>query len=402
MSHLSFSKKLPIKRGCVAWLGYVFIFFVLSPSLFAHNVKQIFLSLEKPGKTWEIVSTFDAAYALPEFRNDALTPQPKREWLVHLNKNEQARIQREAELYLRNTLTFTAGKTPLTYQVSFPDFDTTPPHFPELLTGGAYLTIRLHGTIPKEALHPKKTDTTHHDKIPFKISVNKKAAPDFVVATGNDDKRDYHVVSPGTTSVLFNIDPENDHTTLTRASWFDILKMGFTHVIPHGLDHLLFILGLFFMARNWRPLLSQSLTFTLAHSITLGLAASGIFQVSRWSGAWLIEPMIALSIAYIAIENLFVKKNSRHRLVIVFLFGLVHGLGFAGSLASALDQGSTNSLIALALANLGVECAQVTILSAAWIATLVWWKYPIYQKFRLVSSLLIALTGIFWFVQRIS
>jgi len=380
----------PLRQSLIKVAALLLLLIHLTPQVSAHVVKQIFLSLEQPGQHWEIKSTFDAAYALPEFRNDASTPQPVREWLVHLNAEEHARLRKETESYLRETLTFTHAGHTIPFKISFPDYLETPPHFPKMLNGGAYITIKLTG------------ETASDLGGDFQIHVSSGPHPDFVIASGPQDNRQYHIVSPGKEATLFTTSATSAEVTTTKGSLWDILIMGYTHVIPMGLDHLLFILALFLMSRQWRPLLSQSLTFTLAHSITLGLAASGIFQVSQWSGAWLIEPLIALSIAFVAIENVFIKKNSPHRLGVVFCFGLVHGLGFAGSLATALDQGSHNSLVALALANLGVELAQVTILGAAWILTLVWWRNPIYEKFRIATSLTIAAIGLFWVVQRLS
>jgi hypothetical protein len=379
--HQSFFSR-PFLRG----LACLLLFTQLAS---AHIVKQIFLSLEHPGSSWEIKATFDAGYALPEFRNDPLTPQPTREWLVHLEPAEHAELRKETEAYLRESLTFSYAGKPLSYQISFPDYQHTPPDFPKMLTGGAYLTVKITGDTPPG---------TSGD---FTLHVHSGSRPDFVVASGPKETRQYHVIAPGKEATLFHSSASSQEVSTNSGSMFDLLKMGYTHVIPKGLDHLLFILALFLMARNWRPLLSQSLTFTLAHSITLGLAASGTIHINQWSGSWLIEPLIALSIAFVAIENVFIKKSSRHRLVVVFLFGLVHGLGFAGSLATALDQGSANSLVALALANLGVELAQVTILAVAWVLTIRWWKSKIYPTFRIAASLAIAAVGLFWMAQRL-
>lgn len=106
------------------------------------------------------------------------------------------------------------------------------------------------------------------------------------------------------------------------------LRLGFTHILPGGLDHVLFVLGLFLLAPMWRPVLAQVTTFTLAHSITLGLALYGAVSVSRA----IVEPLIALSIAYVAVENLVTTELKPWRLALVFLFGLLHGMGFAGVL----------------------------------------------------------------------
>ena len=360
----------------------------------AHIVKQLFFSLEKPGQDWEIQATFDAAYALPEFRDDANAPQPERQWLFSLTEKEHLRLRNETAAYLKDSLRFTFGNgdSDLDYQISFPDYHSSPPDFPSMLNGGAYITVLIKGTIPSNSANDSASD--------FSIHIRSGPLPDFVIASGPSDQRSYQVVTPGNSAVLFQTTGSANEVIVPKTSMLSILKMGYRHVIPDGLDHLLFILALFLMARRWKPLLTQSLVFTLAHSITLGLAATGAIQLSRWSGSWLIEPMIALSIAAIAIENIFTSNNSRHRIALIFLFGLVHGLGFAGSLGTALDQGSNTNLAALAIANLGVELAQVTILAGAWITTIQWCHSPIYPKFRMAASAAIALIGIFWMIER--
>ena len=109
----------------------------------------------------------------------------------------------------------------------------------------------------------------------------------------------------------------------------EYVVIGFEHILPKGLDHILFILGLFFFTTTFKPLFWQITMFTVAHSITLGLAINGIVNLP----ANTVEPLIALSIAYIGVENVFSKSLKNHRLLLVFLFGLLHGLGFASVLA---------------------------------------------------------------------
>ena len=106
------------------------------------------------------------------------------------------------------------------------------------------------------------------------------------------------------------------------------LTLGFTHILPHGLDHMLFVLGIYLLSRRARSVLLQVSAFTVAHSITLGLSMYGLVSVSPR----IVEPMIAISIAYVAIENLFCSELKSWRVVLVFAFGLLHGLGFAGAL----------------------------------------------------------------------
>jgi hypothetical protein len=175
------------------------------------------------------------------------------------------------------------------------------------------------------------------------------------------------------------------------------LKLGFTHILPEGLDHILFVLGLFFFSTFFRPLLLQVTAFTIAHSITLGLSLLGIFSLpSR-----LVEPLIALSIAVVALENIFFRKMRPSRFLIVFGFGLVHGLGFAGVL-KGLGLPENQFLKVLVSFNLGVEGGQLAVIGMAAILTAWMWKKPWYHRRVVVPvSALIAATGLFWFVQRI-
>jgi uncharacterized membrane protein len=138
------------------------------------------------------------------------------------------------------------------------------------------------------------------------------------------------------------------------------IKIGFIHIIPRGLDHILFVLGLFFYAPRWRPLLAQITIFTIAHSLTLALASRGLV----WVPATIVEPMIAASIAYVALENLWQRQLRLSRLLIIFTFGLLHGLGFASVLAD-VGLPSSDFLISLISFNLGVELGQITVIAAA-------------------------------------
>ncbi len=175
------------------------------------------------------------------------------------------------------------------------------------------------------------------------------------------------------------------------------LWLGFTHILPEGLDHILFVLGLFFFATYFRPLFIQITAFTIAHSITLGLSLFGVFSLS----SRIVEPLIALSIAVVAIENIFFRKLRPSRFLIVFGFGLIHGLGFAGVLKS-LGLPANQFLKVLVSFNLGVEGGQLAVVAMAAALTGWMWKKPWYFKRVVVPvSALIAAIGLFWFVQRI-
>ncbi len=174
------------------------------------------------------------------------------------------------------------------------------------------------------------------------------------------------------------------------------IKRGFLHVLTLGLDHVLFVLGLFLMSRKWKPLLFQITTFTLAHTITLWLASAGWVTISPK----IIEPIIAASIVAVALENLIRQEYSHWRLLIVFVFGLIHGLGFAGVMSTRLD--STSSLIIGLLGiNIGVEFGQLAVIILAFLATCWITSQGNYRKFVVVpGSILIAIAGIWWVVER--
>ena len=116
----------------------------------------------------------------------------------------------------------------------------------------------------------------------------------------------------------------------------EYVRLGFVHIVPEGLDHILFVLGLFLLSARLRPLVWQVTAFTVAHAVTLTLAALGIVALSPR----LVEPLIALSIVYVAVENVLTDRMTRWRPPVVFGFGLLHGLGFAGVLGEARTPGT--------------------------------------------------------------
>ncbi|HSP33866.1 MAG TPA: HupE/UreJ family protein [Thermoanaerobaculia bacterium] len=175
------------------------------------------------------------------------------------------------------------------------------------------------------------------------------------------------------------------------------LALGFTHILPHGLDHILFVLGIFLLTTKLKPMLTQVTTFTIAHSITLALTMYGVVSLS----SRIVEPAIALSIAYIAIENIFARKLSSWRVAVIFAFGLLHGMGFAGVLRE-LGLPRSEFVTALVTFNLGVEVAQLTVIALATLLFAYWYRERDWYRGRFVvpASMLIALTGVFWTIQR--
>lgn len=187
---------------------------------------------------------------------------------------------------------------------------------------------------------------------------------------------------------------------LTSMSWSEkfwlYTKAGFEHILPKGLDHILFVLGLFFSSLLLASLLWQVTAFTLAHSLTLGLAALGLVTAP----GTIVEPLIALSIVWIAVENCLFKQTSKWRPFVVFTFGLLHGLGFAAVLR---DYGlPKDDLVPSLLAfNVGVELGQITVILAAFAITLLIQKKSWYRQWiQIPASIAIGLVGAFWFIER--
>lgn len=176
------------------------------------------------------------------------------------------------------------------------------------------------------------------------------------------------------------------------------LWLGFTHIVPKGLDHILFVLGLFLLSRDIKPLLFQVTAFTCAHTLSLALSMFGVVSLSPR----IVEPAIALSIVFVAMENVMVKELHPWRVAVVFAFGLLHGLGFAGVLTDlGLPRGQF--VPALLSFNLGVEAGQLAVLLTAFAAVGVWAGTKPWYRARVTvpASLAIAAVGLFWAVQRV-
>ena len=175
-------------------------------------------------------------------------------------------------------------------------------------------------------------------------------------------------------------------------------KLGFKHIIPKGLDHILFVLALFLLSSKLKPLILQVSIFTLAHTITLFLGALNIIKIS----ALIVEPIIALSIFFVAIENLFTENIKKMRPYIIFIFGLLHGLGFAGVLnkIGISDGQFISSLVSF---NLGVELGQICIILLSYIFIALLFQKKSWYRNRVTRplSLIIATVGLYWFIQRI-
>jgi hypothetical protein len=173
-------------------------------------------------------------------------------------------------------------------------------------------------------------------------------------------------------------------------------SLGFEHILPKGLDHILFVLGLFLTSARLKPLLIQITSFTVAHSISLALSTLDVVALpSRF-----VETMIAVSIAWVAAENLLSERVASWRPALVFGFGLLHGLGFAGVLGElGLPQGEF--FTALFSFNFGVELGQLAVVGLALITIGRFSSQSWYRKAVVMPvSAVIGLAGLYWAFER--
>jgi HupE / UreJ protein len=179
---------------------------------------------------------------------------------------------------------------------------------------------------------------------------------------------------------------------------FLYVKLGYQHILPLGLDHILFVLSLFLLNPKLKSILWQATAFTVAHTVTLGLSMYNVIKPP----ANIVEPLIALSILYVALENIFSPKLKASRIGVVFLFGLVHGMGFASALGE-LGLPQNSYLTSLLLFNLGVELGQISVIVAAYFLLAKWFGDKTYYRKAIVIplSVLISLVAAYWVVERV-
>jgi hydrogenase/urease accessory protein HupE len=252
-------------------------------------------------------------------------------------------------------------------------------------TSAAVATIRLSGPIPPGARH--FTWAYAWTFASYAMVVRSAAA-------GNPATQ---WLEGGQISAPFALTSPAPRVDRLGTAW-RYLALGFTHIVPKGLDHMLFVLGIYLLSGRARSVLWQVSAFTVAHSITLGLSMYGVVAVSPR----IVEPLIALSIAYVAIENIFLSELKSWRVALVFAFGLLHGMGFAGALKE-LGLPRSEFVAALLTFNIGVEAGQLAVIGAAFL--LVGWHCAnrAWYRSRIVvpMSTLIACTAVYWTIARL-
>jgi hypothetical protein len=251
-------------------------------------------------------------------------------------------------------------------------------------TNDTELRLRLTGAVPEGA---RAFVVTNAIDGPWMTSARHEGEDSAVVS----------MLDPNAPMPRFDLRPE--FAPKSAAKWAaEFVGLGFTHIVPHGLDHMLFVLGLFLLSSRLKPLLTQVTAFTVAHTVTLALSTTGALRLS----SSVVEPLIAASIAYVAIENVCTERVRAGRLFLVFAFGLLHGLGFAGALAD-LGLPSGNKALALVSFNVGVELGQLGVLAVAWLCVGRPFRDKPWYRARVVvpASLVIAAVGLWWAVTRV-
>jgi hypothetical protein len=184
---------------------------------------------------------------------------------------------------------------------------------------------------------------------------------------------------------------------LDHVIWY-YLKLGITHIIPFGSDHILFVVGLCLLSTKIKTILWQATAFTVAHSITLALSMKSIIIAP----SAVVEPIIALSILFVAVENILLNELKPWRILVVFMFGLIHGMGFASAL-NEIGLPRNKFYTSILSFNVGVELGQIAVILSVFLLIIIpFGKQPWYKK-RIVYplSLLIALIAAYWTVQRV-
>jgi hypothetical protein len=376
---------------------------VCSGIIHAHQVDTVEFEFQRDDGYWRLQGEMDIAYMLPETRWVPDAGALDREEVMKASPRELERIRKETLKTLRKHLKLTHAGKPLQWVIEFPDFKSKPFKLPPDLGGFALLTVNL---VVKQQSQPG----------------------DFVVHWGKNEKALLIIldplsnegvpvsVEPGNSLTLLKVSKaagnkqgkmtegsqvsESDGLVTERAgnsvamSW---LKSGFLHVAPKGLDHMLFILGLFLAVLAFKPMLWQSLLFTLAHSITLGACAMG--WLPQWS--W-VEIFIAFTIAFIGIENLCKVKVGKRRYITVFVFGLIHGLGFASVFIEQVSSVPKEKLLQpLLWFNIGVEVAQISVILIAAMLMALIKKKKSKDRAQMIGSVVVTLAGLIWLTQRI-
>jgi hydrogenase/urease accessory protein HupE len=373
----SFDPAKYLRRWILAALsGMVAAFILCSGSLQAHEIGTTHVSVQfQSSRSYQIEITTDAQSLVEKLNSVAGEAGAGPESPAAL----RAELQKYDDIFRRRLAVAFEGvgvRPAIEYFVSAGTDEGSP----------ATALIKMTGAIPDNARHFSWTYSWTFATYALTVQRAGSAEPTTEWLEGGQPS----------SSVAFDA-PAPPVDRLSTAVKY--LALGFTHIVPKGLDHMLFVLGIFLLSRRTKQVLLQVSAFTIAHSITLALSIYGILSVSPA----IVEPLIAISIAYVAIENMLISELRPWRVALVFAFGLLHGMGFAGALKE-LGLPRSEFVTALITFNAGVEAGQLAVIGAAFLlvgwycGSRVWYR----RRVVLPASALIACTAIYWSIERLS
>lgn len=339
----------------------------------AHEIGTTRVSaLFNQGRTYEIQIVTDAATLAEKLEASSGRPAP-----VSISPAGLQSVLANADPQFRKRLKVIFGSSEVAPAIAYSVSPGTGP-------GTAVATIRLTGQIQPGAFSWSYAWTFASYALTMQSEASAPPATQWL--EGGQSSAPFQVEVPTT--------PPTRWATALR-----YLTLGFTHIVPNGLDHMLFVLGIYLLSGRARSVLLQVSAFTVAHSITLGLSLYGVVAVS----SKIVEPLIAVSIAYVAIENIFLAELKSRRVALVFAFGLLHGMGFAGALKD-LGLPRSEFLTALLSFNVGVETGQLAVIGTAFILIGWYCANRSWYRSRIVvpASAAIACLAVYWTVQRLA
>lgn len=372
----------------------------LSAALFAlplqaHDMRQVKAVMRIDPYNWSAAIDVEAWSIFPEDAEHSPNASKAgefagREWAKTLDQNDITMMRQVAQSFLQDCFQLSLQGRNLDFEIAIPILDDPEPSWAFSAKGQAMAKIKLTGKWPPGEKGELMLLWNDYYEEPMSMQVT-------TCAPGGVEQLSVLQVEVHEPIKLADVEAGQEARMVEDTSLLGWIIHGFEHIIPKGLDHICFILGLFLLQPNLRALLWQSTAFTVAHSITLGMVVAGLFTVP----ASIVEPAIALSIAYIGFENLWIKELRPWRIALVFCLGLLHGMGFA-SVMQDLDIPQGSIFKPLLGFNLGVEFGQLTVLLISFLATWAFLKRPSFRWIHLTGSLLIGLTGLYWTVERIA
>lgn len=359
----------------------------LSLTSHAHQVSSIDFKFRAENSQWLLTGQMDVAFMLPETR-DLLGLQPlSRDAVLNAPPEEHQRILKETDKTLHQILKITFAGKEIPWKVEFPGYKNGTLTLPSSIdTEWAFVEVRL--VIDRTAGSGE-----------LKIALSDDETCELIIETKENEQFNLLTSLPGYDLTLLKVERGVETVVHEQPTFTMWLHSGFRHVLPLGLDHMLFIFGLFVMVLKWRPMMWQSLLFTLSHSITLALTILGVIHLD----SRLVEILIAFSIAFVGVENLFARKIGKLRYALVFAFGLIHGMGFASVLGDKLTDVPKDQLaLPLVGFNVGVEIAQIVVLGISFLIFLPFLKSEKAKRIaQITASIIVALAGFGWMVERI-